>query len=183
MGFIWGSSGPQECSFPLLYSPLPLLVFRFTQIRGWESLSAPAPACPALPAPNLTHPRPPTPTERSTGGRKAPATSKQTASRAQLKVSSGAQWDTLKPTFRTIQNPGVGGHTRTLYRGAAIDSLNLTLCPLTLPSHFLWLLSRHPWSCVPASEVWPVWVHSHDCPSHQMTPPFEGCHPDAILGW
>lgn len=81
------------------------------------------------------------------------------------------------------ESRGGGGHTRTLYRGAAIDSLNLTLCPLTLPSHFLWPLSRHPWSCVPASEVWPVWVHSHDCPSHQMTPPFEGCHPDAILGW
>lgn len=63
---------------------LPFLVR--LQTRGWVTRCVPAQVSPAAPAPSLTRPLPPTPTERSTGGRKVPATSRLTGSRAPLKV-------------------------------------------------------------------------------------------------
>lgn len=65
---------------PFSLPPTPL------QTRAWEIRCVPAPASRAPPAPSWTPLLPPTPTERSTAGRKAPATSKLTASRARLKV-------------------------------------------------------------------------------------------------
>lgn len=66
------------------------------QTRGWVTRCVPAQVSPAAPAPSSTHPPPPTPTERSTGGRKVPATSRLTGSRALLKVRGlGSQSDYL----------------------------------------------------------------------------------------
>ncbi|XP_053071975.1 arf-GAP with GTPase, ANK repeat and PH domain-containing protein 1 isoform X15 [Acinonyx jubatus] len=56
--------------------------------RGWATPCAPAQVSPAPPAPSSTRPPPLTPTERSTEGRKVPATSRPMVSPALLKPSA-----------------------------------------------------------------------------------------------
>lgn len=57
------------------------------QTRASETRSAPVPASPAPPVPRWSRRRRRTPTARSTGGRRAPATSKRTASLVLRKVT------------------------------------------------------------------------------------------------
>lgn len=57
------------------------------QTRAWETRSAPVPVSPAPPVPRWSRRRRRTPTARSTGGRKAPATSKPMASLVLRKVT------------------------------------------------------------------------------------------------
>lgn len=59
----------------------------FPQTQAWGTRSAPAPASPAPPAPRWSRRRRRTPTARSTGGRRALATSKPTASLVLRKVT------------------------------------------------------------------------------------------------
>ncbi|XP_053759403.1 arf-GAP with GTPase, ANK repeat and PH domain-containing protein 1 isoform X14 [Panthera pardus] len=84
--------------------------------RGWATPCAPAQVSPAPPAPSSTRPPPLTPTERSTEGRKVPATSKPMVSPALLKnkkktlslssCPSLARRGTLKPPLMKSEMRG-----------------------------------------------------------------------------